>query len=247
MNRYSSLCDDFYVNMNLSTEMELPNNRETVLHYFERIQKKYPTMRNFYCREKGDFVLEEDKDRGQYRWATIETRRVCSGQVNPDTVEEALEQHKLTLELAPYMLSVSPLDCEALDLLYGFDFTYRGNHNQLVTEALGLSSAYERLLEVPGSSVIHHEPSITLALDEDCRLQCRLSIETRTNAYQVRTGDYPEEQLSVYLTARQYGSLGPTMTYVAALDQLAKICQEMVDAHVIENVLRPLARAIALK
>ena len=59
MNRYSSLCDDFYVNMNLSTEMELPNNRETVLHYFERIQKKYPTMRNFYCREKGDFVLEE--------------------------------------------------------------------------------------------------------------------------------------------------------------------------------------------
>jgi len=78
MNGYNSLCDDFYVNMNLSTEMELPNNRETVLHYFERIQKKYPTMRNFYCRDKGDFALEEDKDRGQYRWATIETRRVCS-------------------------------------------------------------------------------------------------------------------------------------------------------------------------
>ena len=59
MNRYSSLCDDFYVNMNLSTEMELPHSRETVLHFFERIQKKYPTMRNFYCRDRGDFVLEE--------------------------------------------------------------------------------------------------------------------------------------------------------------------------------------------
>ncbi|HVC96285.1 MAG TPA: hypothetical protein VND64_21555, partial [Pirellulales bacterium] len=88
MSEYGSLCDDFYVNMNLSTEMELPNNRETVLHYFERIQKKYPTMRNFYCREKGDFVLEEDKDRGQYRWATIENRRVCSGHVNPESVDD---------------------------------------------------------------------------------------------------------------------------------------------------------------
>lgn len=247
MNDYSSLSDDFYVNMNLSTEMELPNNRETVLHYFEHIQKKYPTMRNFYCRDKGDFVLEEDKDRGHYRWATIENRRVCSGQVNPGSVGEALAQHKLVLEIAPYMLSVSPLDCEALDLLFGFDFTYRGNHNQLVAEALGLSPALERLGDLAGASIINHEPSITLALDEDCRTQCRLSIETRTNAYQVRTGDYPEEQLSVYLTARQYGSLGPDSTFVTALEQLTQICHEMVNNYVIENVLRPLARAIALK
>jgi hypothetical protein len=247
MNRYSSLCDDFYVNMNLSMEMELSQNRETVLHYFERIQRKYPTMRNFYCREKGDFVLEEDKDRGQYRWATIENRRVCSGQVNPETIDESLEQHKLVLDLAPYMLSVSPLDCEALDLLFGFDFTYRGNHNQVVAEALGVSPAMERLTDVPGATVLNYEPSLTLALDEDCRTQCRLSIETRTNAYQVRTGDYPEEQLSVYLTARQYGSLGPDTTFVAALDNLARICHEMVDSYVIDNVLRPLARTIALK
>src|SRR3990172_3788482 len=237
MDRYSSLCDDFYVNMNLSTEMELPNSRETVLHYFERIQKKYPSMRNFYCREKGDFVLEEDKDQGQYRWGTIETRRVCSGYVNPGSVDDALEQHKLVLELAPYMLSVSPLDCEALDLLFGFDFTYRGNHNQLVAEALGLSPAVDRLAEVPGASVINYEPSITLALDDDCRMQCRLSVETRTNAYQVRTGDFPEDQLSVYLTARQYGSLGPDVSYVQALEALTQVCYDMVDNYVVDNVL----------
>jgi hypothetical protein len=247
MNRYSSFSDDFYVNMNLSTEMDLPTNRETVLHYFERLQKKYPTMRNFYCREKGDFVLEEDKDQGHYRWGTIESRRVCSGQVNPASVEEALEQHKLVLELAPYLLSVSPLDCEALDLLFGFDFTYRGNHNQLVAEALGFSPALERLHDVPGATVINYEPTVTLALDDECRVQCRLSIETRTNAYQVRTGDYPEDQLSVYLTARQYGSLGPDMTYVQALDNLARVCHDMVDNYVIDNVLQPLARTIAIK
>lgn len=247
MNRYASLCDDFYVNMNLCTEMELPTNRETVLHYFERMQKNYPSMRNFYCREKGDFVLEEDKDRGHYRWATIENRRVCSGYVNPPTVQDALDQHRLALELAPYMLSVSPLDCEALDLMLGFDFTYRGNHNQLVAEALGVSPAVEKLMELPGNCVINYEPSITLALDDECRTQVRFSIETRTNAYQVRTGDFPEEQISVYLTARQYGSLSADTTFVAAMNRLAEMCQEMVENFLIDNVLRPLQRTITLK
>jgi hypothetical protein len=247
MNEYSSLSDDFYVNLNLSTEMELPTNRETVLNYFERIQKQYPTMRNFYCRDRGDLVLEEDKDQGQYRWCSVESRRVCSGQVNPTSVREALDQHKLVLDLIPYMLSVSPLDCEALDLLFGFDFTYRGNHNQIIAEALGLPPAFERMLDVRGANVISYEPSFTLSLDDECRVQCRLSIESRTNAYQVRTSDFPEEQLSVYFTARQYGSLAPDTTYVETLERLMKICREMVDNYVIDHVLRPLARTIAMR
>jgi hypothetical protein len=247
MSRYGALCDDFYVNLNFSTEMDLPSNREAVLHFYERIQKTYPTMRNFYSREKGDFVLEEDKDKGSYRWCTIEQRRIGSGFVNPESIDSALAQHRLILELAPYMLSVSPLDCEALDLMFGFDFTFRGNHNQLVAEALGLIPALDRLAELEGVSLINYEPTLTLALDSDCRTQCRLSIEGRTNAYQIRTGDFPEEQLSVYLTARQYGSLGADANFPDTLDHLARTCQEVVDNHVVEHVLRPLQRAIALK
>jgi hypothetical protein len=247
MNRYSGLCDDFYVNMNLSTEMELPANRETILHFFERVQKSFPSMRNFYVRDRGDFVLEEDKEQGCYRWCTIEPRRICSGHVNPESVEESLEQHRLVLELAPYTLSVSPLDCEALDLLFGFDFTYRGNHNQLLAEALGVPPSMDQLGELPGSLIIGYEPSLTVALDEECRLQFRLSMETRTNAYQVRTGEYPEEQLSVYATARQYGSLGPDASYGDTLNRLLTVCEEMIDRHVVDQVLRPLARAIAMK
>ena len=122
MNPYGAYSDDFYINLTLNTEMNLPTNREAVLHFFERIQKSYPSMRNFYCRDKGDFVLEEDKTQGHYRWAAIEPRRVCSGQVNPDSLEASLEQHRIVLDIAPYMLSISPLDCEALDVLFGFDF-----------------------------------------------------------------------------------------------------------------------------
>ena len=247
MNRYGSLSDDFYVNMNLSTEMELPATRETVLHFFERVQKTFPTMRNFYSRDRGDFILEEDKDGGNYRWSTIEPRRVCSGYVNPPAIDDAMQQHELVLDLAPYMLSVSPLDCEALDLLYGFDFTYRGNQNELIAEALGIGTSLERILDVPGATVINCEPSITIALDEECRVQFRVSMETRTNAYHVRTGDFPEEQLSVYVTARQYGSLSAEKTYVETVRHLREICEDMLDNHVVEHVLNPLARTISMK
>ncbi|MGA0041355.1 MAG: hypothetical protein ACO3NZ_16050, partial [Pirellulales bacterium] len=81
MTHFASLSDDFYVNMNLMTEMELPGQRETVLHFFECLQKHYPTMRKFYCREKRDFVLEEEKDSGRYRWTAVESRRLSSAEV----------------------------------------------------------------------------------------------------------------------------------------------------------------------
>src|SRR5262245_40538133 len=68
MTSYGSLADDFYVNLNLNTEMKLPDGRETILEFFQRVQKSFPTMRNFYTRENGDFVLEEDKEQGHQRW-----------------------------------------------------------------------------------------------------------------------------------------------------------------------------------
>jgi hypothetical protein len=95
--------------------------------------------------------------------------------------------------------------------------------------------------------VINYEPSLTMSLDEDCRVQVRVSTETRTNAFQVRTGEFTEEQLSVYVTARQYGSLDPDTTYVEALDRLVRLARDVVDTCVVEQILRPLARTISIK
>src|SRR5262245_24959779 len=110
MSRYSSYSDDFYVNMHLNTEMDLPGGRETLLHYFEQVQRMFPAMRNFYSRDQSEFVLEEEKDRGHYRWTTVEARRVCAGHVNPTSVDEAMRLHRTVLDIAPYALSVSPLE-----------------------------------------------------------------------------------------------------------------------------------------
>ncbi|MDX1967552.1 MAG: hypothetical protein SFV23_10300 [Planctomycetaceae bacterium] len=247
MTDYASLADDFYVNMNLNTEMQLPAGRETVLGFFERIQKQHPSMRNFYTRDNGDFVLEEDKDMGHQRWVSLEPRRVCSGHVNPGNVDQAIEQHALVLELVPYMLSVSPLDCEALDYMLGFDFTYRGNHDALVAEALGTSSALESLVDITGAQILSYEPSMTISLDEACRRQARLMIETRTNAYQVRRGEYPEDHISVYFTVRQYGSLESNTSYEETLTQLRSTCEQMFERHVIDQVLKPLQQAISAR
>ena len=111
--------------------------------------------------------------------------------------------------MAPFHLDFNPLDCEALDVLFAFDFMFSGNHDEVVAEALGLNTTLESLLQMPGSRVINYEPSLMLALDEACRLQCRLSIETRTNAYQIRTGQFPEAPISVYFTVRQYWGRQP--------------------------------------
>jgi hypothetical protein len=247
MSRYGSYSDDYYINMNLNTEMDLSQNRETVLHFFEQVQRQYPTMKNFYGRDRGEYVLEEDKERGQYRWTSLEARRVSSGQVNPASLEDALAQHSLILDMVPYSLSISSLDCESLNLMFGFDFTYRGNHNELLAEALGIVPAFEKLSQIEGATLVGHEPSIQLAFDNECRTQCRLSVETRTSAYHIRTGEFPEEQLSVYLTARRYGSLEPGETFVTALQRLGALCKEIVDGYVVENVLRPLQQAIAIR
>lgn len=247
MTPYSALCDDFGVYTYLNTRMELPSGRETVLHFFDSLQKTFPQLTDFDRRESGEYVLEEDREKGTYRWVTLENQRLCSGFVNPAELDDADVHHERVLELAPYHLDLSPLDCEAMDVLFAFDFVFSGNHDEVVAEALGLNTTLENVMQVAGTRVINYEPSLMLALDEACRLQCRLSIETRTNAYQIRTGQFPEAPISVYFTVRQYWGRQPFKTFADSYRNQRRICQEWVDNHIVPAIVRPLAQAIAAK
>jgi len=248
MTGYGAFSDDFYVNMNLATEMDLPSGRESLMHYFEQMRRRYPEMHNFYSRESGsEFVLEEEKEAGAYRWISLEAKRVNSGCVNPTSFEAAVEQHRTALELVPYELSVTPLDCESLSVMMGFDFAYRGNHNEILAEAIGIAPALEPFMRIPNARMLSNEPAIQISLDEDCRTQCRVSFETRTNAYQIRTGDFVDDQISVYLTVRRYESLGLDETYVDEFTRLAALCRDLVDEYLVASVLRPLQEAISLR
>jgi hypothetical protein len=49
------------------------------------------------------------------------------------------------------------------------------------------------------------------------------------------------------VTAKQFGSIGPEASLESTMMELVEICQDYLDQYVIERVLDPLARTIALK
>src|ERR1700683_2318443 len=102
LNPYSSFCEDFYINLRLGSQLNLPHQRETLLHFFERIQKEFPGMTRFRKNDAGEYNLEEDRTSHSYRWASVEAKRLVSGHVNPSSIADSLKLHKLLLQLAPY-------------------------------------------------------------------------------------------------------------------------------------------------
>jgi len=135
-NPYAAFCEDFYVNMRLGSQLSLPHSRDTLLHLFERVQKTYPSMTRFRKSDSGEFNLEEDRSSHSYRWMSVESKRLSSGHVNPDSVEESLKVHQLLLEMAPCHLGLSPIEIDYLDVLFGFDLGFGGNHDEIIAESL---------------------------------------------------------------------------------------------------------------
>jgi hypothetical protein len=247
MNSYASLCDDFGVSTYLHGKLEMPTGRETILHFFEAVQKAFPRMTDFEKRNEDEYLLEEDREAGSYRWASLDRRRLSAGFVNPPTVEDADAHNERILELAPYHLDISGLQTESMDVLYYFDFMYQGNHDEVVAEALAAGTPFDGLSHLPAARVLLYQPTLMLALDDACQLQCRLSVETRTNAYQVRTGQFPESPISVYFTVRQFWGKQPFKTYAESYHNQRRVLDELVNSYVIPNIITPIARTIGAK
>ncbi len=244
-NAFSSFSDDFYINMRLGSQMNLPHQRETILHFFERVQKEFPGMTRFRKNDNGEFNLEEDRSSHCYRWASVETKRLASGHVNPASVDEALKLHGLLLELAPYHLGISPIEMDYLDILFGFDLAFSGNHDEIISESLYADSPLACLTEEPGAKAVDFQPTVTVALSDDCRLQARIDIVTRTNSYQVRTGDYSDDAISVYLILRRYWGDRPREPMGQLLEQMAERGQRLCCEYLLPRVLKPISSAIA--
>lgn len=244
-NPYASFCSDFYCNMRLVSHMQLPGSRETLLHFFELITRHYPAMARLRTGNGGDFSLEEDRAGGAYRWLSVEPRRLSSGQVNPDSIEQALALHKLVLSQAPFQLGISQIEIDHLDLLLGFDLEYGGNHDEVIAESLFAGSPLAGLLDEPGTQAVDFQPSVTVALREDCRLQARVDIVTRTNSAQIRTGNYENDAISVYLTVKRFWGDRPKEPLEQLVEELAERASALVESHLLTRVVKPISEAIA--
>ena len=244
-NPYAAFCEDFYVNMRLGSQLPLPNSRETLLHFFERVQRGFPGMTRFRKNENNEYNLEEDRGSQSYRWVSLEQKRLSAGHVNPSSFEEALKLHGLLLDMAPHHLGLSPLEIDYLDVLFGFDLAFSGNHDDIVAESLFPESPLTCLTEETGARAVDFQPTVTVALSEDCRLQARIDVVTRTNSYQVRTGDYSEDVISVYLIVRRYWGDRPREPMEKLLGQMAEKADQLCTNYIIPRVLRPISSAIA--
>src|SRR6185437_1461049 len=108
-NPFEAFCDDFYVNMRLGSQLQLPGGRETLLHFFERVQKQFPSMSRFRKGDNNEMNLEEDRSADSYRWLSVESKRISAGHVNPSAIDESLALHTMLLEHVPHLLGISPV------------------------------------------------------------------------------------------------------------------------------------------
>ncbi|MCL2648738.1 MAG: hypothetical protein FWD61_17340 [Phycisphaerales bacterium] len=251
---YSALCDEFYINMRLGTQMKLAMDRATIIPFFERIQRLYPNMVNFHQDQKhGESCIEETREGNTYRWLSVEPQRLSSGYLNPGEggggPQDAYTYNKSVLETVPYYMAISPVDLDYLDVLWGFDFGYKGNHHELIAEALLGETPLGKLLEANGggggAKGINFELSGIVSLSEDARTHARVWIEPRTTPAQVRTGDFSEEMISLYVIVRQWNG-GKRLPELHELHgQLIELGEKFVDDHVIGPFLSPIRDAIA--
>jgi len=242
---YANMSDDFFVNVELQSTLGLPRGRESVLHLCETVQKRFPSMTNLHQRDTGEYVLEGDREGGSYRWLELQSHRLAVGYFNPPDVEDAFELHRWMLESSIYFLGVSPLDVEALDVLFGFNMDYAGNRDAIVCRALHSGSPLEAMASDLPAQVTECEPNLVVSLDEDCYLQARLAVETRCSTYQVRTGQYDSEPISVYFTVRRHPRPGEVMDLKQAYDEQRSICEDLVRRNIAPNIIAPIAATIA--
>jgi len=243
---YSSLCDEFYIDMYVNTELDLPTERDTILTFFDRVQRQFPGMGRFSRRDNGEYCLEEDPVSGHYRWVSLEVDRVGSGIVNPSSLEEVYHQDKLILELMPYMLGVTPLDVDSLDLSFAMDFDCAGNHDEVISEALFSASAFSGLLDIPNARPIVYSPSMVLSLAEDDHTQARVSIESKTSIYEPGEKEQNrDEAISLSLTVRQYPRAHERFDSVGAYERLFALGEEIMAERIVRNFVQPLTEVIA--
>ena len=248
LNSFSSLCDDFYLDMCVNTELDLPKERDTILSFFERIRRQFPSMGCFYRRSTNEYCLEEDRAHGQYRWVSLETDRISSGVVNPPDMEMACSQHKLVLELIPYMLSVSNLDVDSLDVTFAMDFEYSGSHDEVIAEALLSQSAFKCLLDLPDAKPIGFSPAVVIALSEDDRTQARLCVESKTSVFEPgRKNQSEDEAISLSMTVRQYPKTTEKFDPSESFGFQCQLAHELMVEKIIPNFAQPLAETIAQK
>jgi len=247
---FGALCSDFYVNHTVNLKMDLPGDRETILHLFDQVRKRVPSMDKFR-RFEDELALESTRREAEYRWLALRHNSIRTGHVNPQSMQQAYDYHRMILQIAPYHLSLSALDIDYLELMFGFDLECTENHDEVVYEALLRDSAVHDLLGPAGSSVagdggkiLDVQPAFGMALNQRGDLQAYFEVKTRTRGRRGQTRQSREEPISVVLSIRQYGPVDAINSLHKAFDQMKDQAEHLATERLVPHLLTPIARHI---
>ncbi len=246
-NGLGAVCDAFYVHSRLFLKLDMALERETVLHFFDRIRKEYPSLRKLRRRDPGCVVLEDEPDeQGSRRWVRLDPASLRFGYFAPREMEEVRRFGELIFTHAPYHLTFSDIDYDYLEVIYGFDLEYRGNHDQLVAETLLGEQAARAFFGSEGSGqIIDAQPYFGIAMTPGCDLQAYVEVKSRTTTFEVRNATFEPSPITVFLTTRKYWSVEQPGSLEEALRVLFDLADELAAEKVVPNFVNPLAAAIA--
>ncbi len=241
---YKALCSDFYINQKLAVKMDLPRSRETVLEFFERVRRQFPTM-NQFRRYREELALESPQSDAPHRWLAVRSNNIRSGTVNPPNPLDGYALHTHVLETAPYFLNVSPLDIDYVELLFGFDLAAGGNHDAIVADAILAGSPLRSALELQGASVVQCQPSMGVTFGPRNEYEIHVEVKTRGQQGQPRESESVPEPISIYLTLRRMGAVSDLKELSKIFTQLSNTGEELVDKRVVPTLLTPIREVIA--
>lgn len=242
---FGALCTDFYINQKLTLKMDLPTERETILHFFERIRQQVPGMSKFR-KFDGELALESvrKKDDPRYQWMSMRKNWIRAGVVNPDTMQDAYKFHQLVLRQAPYHLSISPLDVDYIELTFGFDLECQDNHDEVIYRALFADTPLGQVMDINGAKVLDCQPFVSVNLNESGDLQAFFEVKTRGKSRRGNSQRYADEPISLYLTVRQYGPVETLDQLHTNFPDLAEHCSRLAIDKMVPDLLTPIARHI---
>ncbi len=240
---FGALCTDFYINTKLAVKMDLPSERETILHLADRIHRGVPGMENFH-RYEGEVVLESNRRETEYHWMSLRRNSVRTGHVNPDSMDAAYKFHKFVLEQAPYHLTISPLDVDYLELLFGFDLECKASHDEVVFDALLAATPLGNLMHIPGAKPLDVQPMFGLSLTKSGDLQAYFEVRTRSRSRRGGTQRSAKEPLSVFLTLRRYGPVHKLEQLLKEFDDLKTHAETLASERVVPDLVMPISRQI---
>ena len=241
---YNALCDEFFAGTRLFLKLDLDPSRESVLHYFELIRKQFPAMDRMRRRDDGGLALDEATEAGTRRYVRISPQAIKLGTIAPEGPDEVRRLGAIALGLAPTALTLSDLDFDHLETVFAFDLEFAGNHDEIVCNTLLGGNPFVAALRGDNEKMIECQPSLGIALSEDCATQAYVDVKSRTNTYEVRTGEFAPALISVYLTVRRYWSGAEVGGLEAVQHELLRHAMEIADNRVVPYVVKPLAAAI---